>query len=237
MALPPACTAFPEIIYFIARPGFRRKLDEARLRAAGIEVTVADGLDEIADAISEHALALIAEESLLDAVTSAVDPCWIEFLGDGAVTAAELGIQALPREGAADVLARIVAPHASADHALEPAHWQELDLLRARAPDRVEGILRGYLNGVEERQSRLRAAVADHALDEVGRLAHAWKGAAGSVGADRLAAALSRLDHAARRGETEATQRLLAAIEGRADGASRAIAAVLAGTPRQEQPT
>jgi two-component system sensor histidine kinase/response regulator len=87
----------------------------------------------------------------------------------------------------------------------------DLDGFRARmrdahSEDAVDGILDTFLAGVPERVEALVAAVTAEDGGAIARAAHAFKSAAGSIGAHRLATILQELEASGRAGALEAAR-------------------------------
>ncbi|MBM4345652.1 MAG: response regulator, partial [Deltaproteobacteria bacterium] len=95
------------------------------------------------------------------------------------------------------------------------------DLKRAGGRDVVQLVIGLFEEAAADAQRELRQAAGD--LDQLARLAHRNRGTAGSVGARRLAQALSKLENAARAGQPDQVIAELDACEAELKLALRAL--------------
>ncbi len=104
----------------------------------------------------------------------------------------------------------------------------DLDALResmreAEIEDMIDIILETYRADALERIEALRSAVAAADTEAVRRAAHAYKSAAATIRADRLAELLQQLEHTAAEGVIEGQAERLAGIEAEYDAVEKLL--------------
>ena len=91
-------------------------------------------------------------------------------------------------------------------------HTEQLDgLIAAAGVDGARAILDAFWRTTAELMESLNTQVGDNALDLAGQTAHAVKGSAANVGAQRLAAAAARFETACLSGDQTAIEQALQA--------------------------
>jgi HPt (histidine-containing phosphotransfer) domain-containing protein len=93
----------------------------------------------------------------------------------------------------------------------------------AGAEDAVDGILDTFVGSVDERLAALIKGMASGDVDQIATAAHAFKSAAGAIGARRLASVLQDIERAGRAGAVELARGKLALVRSETEAAVRAV--------------
>jgi PAS domain S-box-containing protein len=93
----------------------------------------------------------------------------------------------------------------------------------AGAEDAVDGILDTFVGSVDERLAALIKGMASGDVDQIATAAHAFKSAAGAIGARRLASVLQDIERAGRAGAVELARSKLALARSETEAAVRGV--------------
>ena len=114
----------------------------------------------------------------------------------------------------------------STDNAAQPVRHPPVDVVgfrstmnEAGAGSAVDGILDGFILDAPRRSAALVAAIASGAGIDIQSAAHAYKSAAGTIGAHRLAGLLLTMEQAGREGRVDDATQLSAAVQQETDAA------------------